>query len=124
MSDPFGKAGTELAPGGYAWIHISGGPVVCYPSPLQSQVLAPFAESSKREAFHDETLAEATKQINGVIAGVNAGNSDPTRVPSLILVPGGQMMLVWAVAEHPVSAHSNPDEIRSALGLPPAKADS
>ncbi len=119
MSDIGEGGGQGLTASAYAWIHITGGPLVCYPSPINSQFLAPFAESTKRAEFHDDTLAQATREINAVITRITASNDDPTRVPSLILVPGGQLMLVWAVAEHPVSPHSDPATVRETLGLPP-----
>jgi hypothetical protein len=102
---------------GYSWFITDSMECVCYPSPDGWQHIAAFAESSRRAKFHDDALAGATQQINGIMTALESRNDDSTRVLSIIAVPGGQLMLVWAKAEHPVGPHSDGQTIADALGM-------
>jgi hypothetical protein len=107
-----------MAEQGYAWYHSPFGEVYCYPSFNSNQFILPFAESTKRGKFHDDALADATREINTIMERIHGSNDDPSRTPSIIVVPGGQLMLVWAVADHGISSYSDPADIAEALGLP------
>jgi hypothetical protein len=89
----------------WGWITILGRLyVVCYPSPsAQCHVIGLNADGSyglvapkETSTFHDETLAEATKEINSILTRIVRENSEPNRGLHFIQVPNG-LLLAWGV---------------------------
>jgi hypothetical protein len=78
--------------------------VVCFPSAADDCVIVGVGgllEAREVSAFHDETLAAATKEINSILARVAKGNSDSNRHLHLLRVPSG-LFLAWGscIEEH------------------------
>ncbi|MFD3546070.1 hypothetical protein ACFWUW_10705 [Streptomyces sp. NPDC058655] len=100
----------------FSWITLHGTETVCYPSPRDAQFIVAMLSPKHLTPFHDDDLAQATREINAITARVSQANSDPKREPSFISFRG-KLMLVWASTEHPVGPDSSPQEIAKVLGL-------
>lgn len=87
----------------WGWITVDGVlRVVCYPSTKSDcYVVGQNTDGSfglvmakETSAFHDETLAKATREINAVLTRVVRENSNPERHLHFIQVADG-LMLSW-----------------------------
>lgn len=101
----------------YSWI-MSGNYVYCYRSPWGGQDVAKLWEveaAAQTADFHDEQLANATKEINAILSKVEKSNSDRTRKLSFIQ-HGSRYLLVWAKYAD-ASAYDDRETIAKALRL-------
>jgi hypothetical protein len=87
----------------WGWITVDGVlRVVCYPSEKSNCfVVGQNTDGSyglvlakETAAYHDETLAKATREINAVLTRVVRENSNPERHLHFIQASGG-LMLAW-----------------------------
>jgi hypothetical protein len=96
----------------YTWSMGPGG-VVCYTSDTSAQTVVGLQspqemlkegidyddfglrETTEATAFHDETLQQATKEINDILRRVQRNNEVPGRLLSMIEIDSRQL-LVWA----------------------------
>ncbi len=100
-------------PTGYSWIMDKDG-VVCF-SGGSGQTVARLWEADSLSKFHDERLAEATKEINAILERVE--RSKPSDDHELSFVEfQDRHMLVWATYGA-VSPYDEDDVIAEALGL-------
>jgi hypothetical protein len=76
--------------------------VVCYPSTKSNCYVVSYntdgsydlVKAKETSAFHDETLAKATKEINAVLTRIVQENSNPERHSHFIQVSNG-LLLAW-----------------------------
>ncbi len=88
------RAASTGAVGKYAWI-MSGNYVYCYKSTAGGQDVGKLWEVAELSEFHDAELAQATREINAILARLERGNRDPERKLSLIEYKN-RHPLVWA----------------------------
>jgi hypothetical protein len=68
-----------------------------------------FLVEAEQSSVHDETLIQATKEINAIFERVEKGNHDPKRRLSVLLTPIGHF-LAWTT-----SGEVTDDEARSTM---------
>ena len=78
----------------YSWILSTDG-VVCYKSPTAYQTVTNLWEVDELTELHDAELAQATKEINAILKGVEKSNKNPDRKLSFIQFQN-RHFLVWA----------------------------
>ncbi len=96
------------------WV-IFDGRVICYRSPIDGQSQPAFAVATKLTPFHDNTLAQATKEINAVLIKVQRANKDSKRKLAIIQTHKGPM-LAWT-EYGAVGPYDEDAEVEQALGL-------
>jgi len=98
----------------YSWSW-KDGKVHCCADKVSTCTVTKFWEVTELTTFHDAELQQATKEINAILDGVEKGNNDRTRHPSLIQVQD-RHFLVWA--NHDIVGPSDDDKtIRKMLRL-------
>ena len=75
------------------WLDPEG--MFCHKSPDSYQTVTNLWEVTELTAFHDAELAQATKEINAILSGLEKSNKDSQRELSFIRF-GDRHFLVWA----------------------------
>lgn len=96
------------------WVLSSGG-VACFKDPAGGQTVVSLMEVDETSEFHDDALADATRQINAIIDKLESDNADSERVLSLIEFQN-RHLLVWA-RYGAVGPHDDEATVRKALKL-------
>ncbi|NPV63686.1 MAG: hypothetical protein HPY61_13865 [Methanotrichaceae archaeon] len=98
----------------YTWI-LSPQGMLCYSDPLGGQTIGRLWEAEYQTAWHDSTLARATKEINSILRKIDESNENPKRRLSFVEFRN-RLLLVWAEYDV-VGPEDDDDEIARALGL-------
>jgi hypothetical protein len=98
----------------YTWVLDPHG-LICYHSPDSFQTITKLWETTERTGFHDAELAQATKEINGILSALEKRNRDSERKLSFIQFQN-QHFLVWA-RYGAVGPHDDPTTLIKALKL-------
>jgi hypothetical protein len=97
-----------------SWMMV-GHDVYCYRSRESLQLLAKFREPARLTQFHDESLAQVTRDINALLSKTQRANKDSKRELAIISTPRGPM-LAWT--RHGVVSPDDEDaKIEKALGF-------
>lgn len=99
----------------YNYLWTQEGNVDCFKSKEDRQTVTKLWEVSELADFHDQELAQATKQINAILRRVEKDNKDPKRKLSFIKFQN-RHLLVWA-EYGAVGPDDHPRTIRKALKL-------
>ena len=100
---------------------------ICCPGPPDNDVCHNLSLLEAHESpFHDPTLMEATREINGIFDRLRPAAPPSTHLA--LLNTGLGLLLVWAEAEgrNPgggVTYDSDDEEIRRELKLPPERVE-
>ncbi|MFI6527373.1 hypothetical protein [Streptomyces uncialis] len=100
----------------YKWV-AEDDHLVCLEDTAGSQHDTPMVVPEKLTRHHDDALAQATSEINEILARVSRDDGNKEVEPCFITLPGGKLMLAWAKTKRPVSLSNSPEEIARALGL-------
>jgi len=112
----------ELVAGGsktnkYSWM-LHGPEMLCYPSKANKcTVHTKFWEPEEARPFHDETLMEATKAINRLLASAAERRPDPEWELCFIEFQN-RPFLAWSKPEGGLTSDDDPAAVAHALGLP------
>ncbi|HWT81472.1 MAG TPA: hypothetical protein VN648_21980 [Candidatus Methylomirabilis sp.] len=111
----------QQVPGGggtqnYSWV-ILDSKCNCHVSPISHQVVHQFWEAEEARPFHDETLMEATKTINRLLA--SAAEKSPESERELCFIEFlNRPFLAWSKTERgALTADDDPATVARALGL-------
>ncbi|NPV63685.1 MAG: hypothetical protein HPY61_13860 [Methanotrichaceae archaeon] len=99
----------------YSWI-LSPSGVKCFKDKKGGQDILKLWEAEYQTAWHDSTLARATKEINAILRKIDESNENPKRRLSFIEFRN-RLFLVWSEYDV-VGPEDDDDEIARALGLP------
>jgi len=102
--------------GTYTWM-IMEGKAQCYTSTESHCFVHKLWEVVEAKPFHDETLIEATKAINGLLESAAAKSPDEERQLCFFEFQS-RPLLAWSKHEHGgVTAHDDPATVARSLGL-------
>src|SRR5216683_3094823 len=79
----------------YTWTLNPQG-MICIAARESYQTVTKLWEVTELTAFHDAQLAQATKEINGILSGLEKSNKDSERKLSLFVRFRNKHFLVWA----------------------------
>ena len=101
----------------YTWVIIDG-KCGCSVSTVSHQIVHTFWEAEQATPFHDETLMEATKTINRLLA--SAAEKSPDQERELCFIEfQNRPFLAWSKTERDgLTADDDPATVARALGLP------
>jgi hypothetical protein len=112
MEQRAGGGGTQK----YSWV-IFEGKCNCYVSTVSAQVVHKFWEAEEARPFHDETLMEATKTINQLLASAAEKSPDAERELCFIEFQN-RPFLAWSKTERgALTSDDDPVTVAHALGL-------
>jgi len=94
------------------WLEFDG-KIHCYRS-LDDLCRVASLRSAKKSDFHDETMIQATKEINAIFKRLQKQNSDATREAALIDTGEG-LLLAWVHCNGAAGARSG--DVAKTLGL-------
>lgn len=101
---------------GYTWV-ILDGKCNCYVSDDPHQILHQLWEVESPRPFHDETLIEATREINRLLAAAAERSPDSERDLCFIEFQN-RPFLAWSKTEQgALTADDDPATVARALGL-------
>jgi len=90
--------------------------IVCYPSEIDKQISAVFAEVDELSPFHDTLLAQATSAINATLDNVRGHNQTNRDLSVLILPTTPGLFLAWT-ENIGIGPDDDVSTIEHALGL-------
>lgn len=99
----------------YSWA-LTDGKCQCYDSPTAAQDVIKLWEVVEARPFHDDTLMQATAQINRLLATAAKKSPDPERELCFITIED-RAMLVWSQTHRGLTADDDPMAVAQALGL-------
>lgn len=79
----------------YSWVLNPTDGLLCFEDLTSFQTVTKLWEVTELTTFHDAELAQATKDINAILSGLEKSNKDSTRKLSFIRFRN-QHFLVWA----------------------------
>ena len=98
----------------YNWFWLAGDKYWCTKSRLDRQTVLKFAEAKTLSVFHDEDLAQCTKELNAAIKKFKDARKSEEEELSVIKTSKG-LLLAWA--GHAVSDEDDDEVIAEALGI-------
>jgi hypothetical protein len=100
----------------YDWIMGSNRKVRCFKGTAARCIINPGLWEAEVSAFHDERLQSATREINGILAGIENEVKGESRHLHYIKFEE-RLMLVWCDCDegHIVSSSDEPAEVAKAL---------